>query len=85
MISGIIEEIQALKETAQQKLKDLEGKQAEKDQKRDEWYQERRREEEARHEREKEARLQRQVQFEAAQKKLLQEQEVKRLLYSGNE
>ncbi|XP_078345883.1 leucine-rich repeat- and IQ domain-containing protein 1-like isoform X2 [Oculina patagonica] len=72
---GIIEEIQALEETAQQKLKDLEEKQAEKDQKRDEWYQKRRREDEARREREKEARLKRQVQFEAAQKKLLQEQE----------
>lgn len=76
IISGIIEEIQALEETAQQKLKDLEEKQAEKDQKRDEWYQERRREDDARREREKEARLKRQVQFEAAQKKLLQEQEV---------
>ncbi|XP_020620609.1 leucine-rich repeat and IQ domain-containing protein 1-like isoform X3 [Orbicella faveolata] len=71
---GIIEEIQALEETARQQLKDLEEKQAEKSQKRDEWYQERRREEEARRAREKEARLQRQVQFEAAQKKLLQEQ-----------
>ena len=77
-MSGIIEEIQALEEIAQQQLKDLKEKQAEKDQKRDEWYQERRREEEARHVREKEARLQRQVQFEAAQKKLLQEQKVQR-------
>ena len=59
-------------------MKDLEEKQAEKDQKRDEWYQERRREEEARLAREKEARLQRQVQFETAQKKLLQEQKVQR-------
>ena len=75
-MSGIIEEIQALEETAQQQLNDLEKKQAEKIQKRDEWYQERRREEEARQAREKEARIQRQVQFEAAQKKLLQEQEV---------
>ena len=51
------------------------------------WYQERRREEEARLAREKEARYQRQVQFEAAQKKLLQEQKVQRkeLSYSGNE
>lgn len=57
-------------------MKDLEEKQAEKNQKRDEWYQERRREEETRQAREKEARIQRQVQFEAAQKKLLQEQEV---------
>lgn len=67
-------------------MKDLEEKQAEKYQKRDEWYQERRREEEARRERENEARLQRQVQFEAAQKKLLQEQEVHRnkLIYCGN-
>ena len=76
LTSGIIEEIQALEETAQQQLKDLEEKQALKDQRRDEWYQERRREEEARLAREKEARLQRQVQFEAAQKKLLQEQKV---------
>jgi len=75
---GIIEEIQALEETAQQQLKDLEEKQAEKIQKRDELYQERRQEEEARRKREKEARIQRQVQFEAAQKKLLQEQEVQR-------
>ena len=75
-MSGIVEEIQALEETAQQQLKDLEEKQAEKIQKRDEWYQERRQEEEARQAREKEARIQRQVQFEAAQKKLLQEQEV---------
>jgi len=75
---GIIEEIQALEEAAQQQLKDLEEKQAEKDQKRDVWYQERRREEEARLAREKEARHQRQVQFEAAQKKLLQEQKVQR-------
>lgn len=57
-------------------MKDLEEKQAEKNQKRDEWYQERRREEETRQAREKEARIQREVQFEAAQKKLLQEQEV---------
>lgn len=78
LMPGIIEEIQALEETAQQQLKDLEEKQAEKDQKRDEWYQERRREEEARLAREKEARLQRQVQFETAQKKLLQEQKVQR-------
>ena len=76
LMSGIIEEIQALEETAQQQLKDLEEKQTQKDQKRDEWYQKRRREEEARLAREKEARLQRQVQFEAAQKKLLQEQKV---------
>ena len=86
-MSGIIEEIQALEEAAQQQLKDLEEKQAEKDRKRDEWYQERRCEEEARRAREKEACVQRQVQFEAAQKKLLQEQKVQRkeLSYSGNE
>ena len=57
-------------------MRELEKKQAGKDQEREKWYQERRQEEEARREREKKARVQRQEEFEAAQKKLFKEQEV---------
>lgn len=57
-------------------MKELEAKQAGKDQEREKWYQERRQEEEQRWEREKEARLRRQAEFETAHKNLLKEQEV---------
>ena len=54
----------------------MEKKQTEKVQERERWYQERKEEEEARQEKEKLARIQRQVEFEAAQGKLLKEQQV---------
>ena len=54
----------------------MEKKQRGKFQEREKWYQERKEEEEARQEREKLARIQRQVEFEAAQDKLLKEQQV---------
>lgn len=57
-------------------MRELEKKRAQKEQERDKWYQERKREEDERQEREREARLKRQAEFEAAQKKLLKEQEV---------
>lgn len=57
-------------------MKELEEKQAGKDQEREKWYQERRKEEEERRERGKDARLRRQKEFEAAQKSLLKQQEV---------
>lgn len=57
-------------------MRELEKKRAQKEQERDKWYQERKREEDERREREREARLKRQAEFEAAQKKLLKEQEV---------
>nr|XP_058949966.1 leucine-rich repeat and IQ domain-containing protein 1-like [Pocillopora verrucosa] len=73
---AIIEEIQALEENAKQKLRDLEEKQAKKDQERELWYKERRQQDEARRKREQEARYERQLQFEASQEKLRKEQEV---------
>ncbi|XP_074605943.1 leucine-rich repeat- and IQ domain-containing protein 1-like isoform X2 [Acropora palmata] len=73
---GVIEEIQALEEKAQLELQELEKKQTGKFQEREKWYQERKEEEEARQEKEKQARIQRQVEFEAAQEKLLKEQQV---------
>ena len=76
LFTGVIEEIQALEEKAQQELRDLEEKRVEKVQEREKQYQERKQEDEKRRKREREARLQRQVEFEAAQKKLLEEQEV---------
>lgn len=54
----------------------MEKKQTGKFQEREKWYQERKEEEEARQEKEKLARIQRQVEFEAAQEKLLKEQQV---------
>ena len=57
-------------------MRELEKKRAQKEQERDKWYQERKQEEDERREREREARLKRQAEFEAAQKKLLKEQEV---------
>ena len=57
-------------------MRELEKKRAQKEQERDKWYQERKREEDERRERGREARLKRQAEFEAAQKKLLKEQEV---------
>lgn len=57
-------------------MRELEKKRSQKKQERDKWYQERKQEEDERREREREARLKRQAEFEAAQKKLLKEQEV---------
>ncbi|XP_015748541.1 PREDICTED: leucine-rich repeat and IQ domain-containing protein 1-like [Acropora digitifera] len=73
---GVIEEIQALEEKAQLELQELEKKQTGKFQEREKWYQERKEEEEARQEKERLARIQHQVEFEAAQDKLLKEQQV---------